>query len=112
VTVVWNPGVNTDGEVTAKRLDIIIKKREKMHIDKCDQYLLTERSRKRKRKMKINRSLCVELERMWYMKCKIIPVVIGAIGKATKGLKEKLEAIQGEHSIDPLQKRAILEHHT
>jgi hypothetical protein len=24
VTVVWNPGVNTDGEVAAKRLDIII----------------------------------------------------------------------------------------
>jgi hypothetical protein len=88
MTVVWNPGLNTDGEVTAKRLDIIIKKREKMHIDKCDQYLLTERSRKRKRKMKINRSSCVELERMWYMKCKITPVVIGAIGKATKGLKK------------------------
>jgi hypothetical protein len=27
--MIWNPGVNTEGEVTAKRLDILINKREK-----------------------------------------------------------------------------------
>ena len=52
------------------------------------QYLQTGRSHKRKRKSKINAGLCTELERMRYMKCKIIPVVTGAIGTATKGLKK------------------------
>jgi hypothetical protein len=33
-----------------------------------------------------------------------IPVVIGALGIVTKGLKKNLEAIQGKHSIDSLQK--------
>jgi hypothetical protein len=38
----------------------------------------------------------------------IIPVVIGATGIVTKGLRKNLEAIPGKHSIDSLQKTAIL----
>jgi len=49
---------------------------------------------------------------MWNMKCMIKPVINGATGVATKGLKKTLEAIQGKYSIDSLQKTAILEHHT
>jgi hypothetical protein len=45
---------------------------------------------------------------MWNMKCMIIPVVIGATGIVTKALKKNLEAIPGRHSIDSLQKTAIL----
>jgi hypothetical protein len=33
------------------------------------------------------KSLCIEIQRMWNMKCMIIPVVIGATGIVTKGLK-------------------------
>jgi hypothetical protein len=42
------------------------------------------------------------------MKCLIIPVVIGATGIVSKCLKKNLEAIPGKHSIDSLQKTAIL----
>jgi hypothetical protein len=42
------------------------------------------------------------------MKCIIIPVVIGATGIVTKGLKKNFEAIPGKHSIDSLQKTAML----
>jgi hypothetical protein len=42
------------------------------------------------------------------MKCMIIPVVIGATGIVTEGLKKNSEAIPGKHSIDSLQKAAIL----
>jgi hypothetical protein len=45
---------------------------------------------------------------MWNMKCMIIPVIIGATGIVTKGLKKNLEAIPGKHSIDSLQTTAIL----
>jgi hypothetical protein len=44
---------------------------------------------------------------MWNMKCMIIPVVIGATGIVTKGLKKNLEVMPGKHSIDSLQKTAI-----
>jgi hypothetical protein len=45
---------------------------------------------------------------MWNMKCMIIPVVIAATRIVTKALKRNLEAIPGKHSIDSLQKTAIL----
>jgi hypothetical protein len=42
------------------------------------------------------------------MKCFIIPVIIGATGVVNKGLKTYLETIPGKHSIDSLQKTAVL----
>jgi hypothetical protein len=38
----------------------------------------------------------------------VVPVVIGATGVVTKGLKKNLEAVPGKHSIDSLQKTATL----
>jgi hypothetical protein len=54
------------------------------------------------------KSLCIEIQRIRNMKCMIIPVIIGATGIVTKGLKKNLEAIPGKHSKDSLQKTAIL----
>jgi hypothetical protein len=45
---------------------------------------------------------------MWNMKCVIVPAVIGATGIVTRGLRKNLEAIPGKHSIDSLQKTAVL----
>jgi hypothetical protein len=42
---------------------------------------------------------------MWNMKCFVIPVIIGATGIVTKGLKQYLETIPGKHSKDSLQKK-------
>jgi hypothetical protein len=54
------------------------------------------------------KSLCIEIQRMWNLKCRIIPVIIGATGIVTRNLKKNLEAAPGKHSIDSLQKTAIL----
>jgi len=40
--------------------------------------------------------------------CTIIPVIIGATGIVTVGLRKNLEAIPGKLSIDSVQKTAIL----
>jgi len=45
---------------------------------------------------------------MWNLKCSIIPVIIGATGIVTRSLRKHLEDIPGKHSIDSLQKTAIL----
>jgi hypothetical protein len=37
-----------------------------------------------------------------------IPVIIGAAGIVTNVLRKNLEAIPGKHSIDSLQKTAVL----
>jgi inosine-uridine nucleoside N-ribohydrolase len=48
------------------------------------------------------------IQRMWNLKCTIIPVIIGATEIVTKSLKKNLEAIPGKHSIDSLQQTVIL----
>jgi hypothetical protein len=45
---------------------------------------------------------------MWSMKCRIIRVVNRPTRTVTKGLKKNVEAIPRKHSIDSLQKTAIL----
>ena len=42
------------------------------------------------------------------MKCKIIPVIIGATGIAKTGLKKVLKTTPGKHSIDTVKKTHIL----
>ena len=50
----------------------------------------------------------IEIQQMWYLKSKIIPGIIRATRIATKGLRKNLEAIPRKHSVDSLQKTAIL----
>jgi hypothetical protein len=59
------------------------------------------------KKLKYN-SLCTEIQRMWNLKCTIIPVTTGATGVVTKSLKKNLEAIPVKHSIDSVPKTAML----
>jgi hypothetical protein len=54
------------------------------------------------------RSLCIEIQRMWNLKCTIIPVITGATGIVTRSCRTNLEAVPGKHSIDALRKTAIL----
>ena len=54
------------------------------------------------------KSLCTEIQRMWNLKCTIVPVIIGATGIVTRSLRKNLEAVPGKHSIDSQQKTAIL----
>jgi hypothetical protein len=54
------------------------------------------------------KNLTTEIQKMWNMKCFVIPVIIGATGIVSKSLQKYLETIPGQHSIDSLQKTAIL----
>ena len=53
------------------------------------------------------KSLCREIQRMWNLKCTIVPVIIGATG-IVRSLKKNFETVAVKHSIDSLQKTAIL----
>jgi hypothetical protein len=66
---------------------------------------VVQKEAEKKLKFKI---LCIELQRMWILICTIIPVIIGATGIVTRSLRKNLEAAPGRHSIDSLQKTAIL----
>jgi hypothetical protein len=56
------------------------------------------------KKLKYN-SLGTEIQRVWNLKCTVIPVITGIV---TKILRKNLEAIPGKHSTDSLQQTAVL----
>jgi hypothetical protein len=55
-----------------------------------------------KKKLKY-KNLSIEIQRMWNMKCFVIPVIIGATGIESKSLQKYLETIPGLNSIDSLK---------
>jgi len=110
VTVLWNQAVHTYREVTANRPDIIIKNKKEKTCALIDVAIPADRNvvQKEAEKKSKYKSLCIEIQRMWNLKCTIVPVIIGSTGIVTRNLKKNLETIPGNHSIDSLQKTAIL----
>ena len=111
VTVLLNQVVHTEREVTANRPDRMIKnKKEKtctlidLVIPAADRNVVQKEAEKKLQ----YKNLCIEIQRMWNLKCTIVPVIIGATGIVTRSLKKNLETVPGKHSIDSLQKTAIL----
>ena len=108
--VLWNQAVHTDREVTANRPDIIIENKKEKTFTLIDVAIAADRNvvqKEAEKKLKY-KSLCIEIQRMWNLKCTIVPVIIGATGIVTRSLKKNLETVPGKHSIDSLQKTAIL----
>ena len=90
VAVLWNEAVHTDREVTANRPDIIIIKEKTctlidMAIPADRNFVQNEAEKKLKYK-----SLCIAIQRMWNLKCTIVPVIIGATGILTRSLRKNL----------------------
>ena len=49
-----------------------------------------------------------ELEKLWNMKVTIIPIVIGAFGRVTKGLLRGLEDLEGGRRVETIQTTTLL----
>jgi hypothetical protein len=54
------------------------------------------------------KDLTVEVQRMWNVKTKVIPVIIGTTGTITKSFRKYLSNVPGKHEVKELQKTAIL----
>ena len=54
------------------------------------------------------KDLTIETQRMWNVKARVIPVVIGATGTISKSFRKYVSNIPGTHGVKELQKTAIL----
>jgi len=89
VTVLWNQAVHTDREVTTNRPDIIIKNKKGKTCTLIDVAIPADRNvvqNEAEKKLKY-KSLCIEIQRKWNLKCTVVPVIIGATGIVTRSLK-------------------------
>jgi len=54
------------------------------------------------------KDLTTEIQRMWNVKTKVIPVIIGATGTVSKSFRKYVSNIPGKHEVKELQKTATL----
>jgi hypothetical protein len=54
------------------------------------------------------KDITIEMQRMWNVKAKVIPVITGATGTISKSFRKYLNNIPGNHDLRELQKTAIL----
>jgi len=54
------------------------------------------------------KDLTIEIQRMWNVKTRVIPVIIGATGTNSKSFRKYVSNILGCHEVKELRKTAIL----
>ena len=54
------------------------------------------------------KDLTIEIQRMWNVETKVIPVIIRATGTISKSFRKYMCNIPGKHEVKELQKTAIL----
>jgi hypothetical protein len=110
VTILWNQQVQTDRTVPNSKLDIIIWDNEKGTCMLIDVAIPGDRNVIKKEAKNIikYKNLITEILRMWNVKTKVTPVIIGATGTISKSFRKYLSSVPGKHDINELQKTAIL----
>jgi hypothetical protein len=54
------------------------------------------------------KDLTKEIQRMWNVKTRVIPVIIGATGTISESFRKYVSTIPGNHEVKELQKITIL----
>ena len=64
--------------------------------------------KKETKKILKSEDLTIEIQRMWNVKARVIPVIIGATGTISKSFRKYVSDIPGNNDIKELQNTAIL----
>jgi hypothetical protein len=110
VIILWNQQVQTDKTIPNNKPDIKIGDNEKRTCMLIDVAISVDRNVIKKEAEKIlkYKDLTIEIQRVWNVKTKVIPVIIGATGTISKSFRKYVSNIAGNHEVKELQKTAIL----
>jgi hypothetical protein len=102
--------VQTDRNIPNNKPDIIIRNNEKRTYMLIDVAISGDRNVIKEEAEKIIKfkDLIIEIQRMWNVKTKVIPVIIGAPGTILKSFRKYVSDIPGNHKVKELEKTAIL----
>jgi hypothetical protein len=110
VTILWNQHVQTDRTIPNKKPDIIIHDNEKgtrMLIDVAISGDINVIKIDAEKILKY-KDLTIEIQCMWNVKTRVIPVIIGATGTISKSFRKYVRNKPGNHEVKELQKTATL----
>ena len=95
--MLWDFSVRTDHEIEAKRPDLL----EQLPNYRCGSARRWKGESKRQRKSR-------EIQKMWGVRTKMIPIVVQALGTIPLRLKENLRTIGVDTSIELIHRSALL----
>ena len=107
----WDFNIQTDHLIPARRPDLIIINKKKKRICKIFNFAVPADLRinlKESEKKDKYLDLARESKKLWNMKVTIVPIVIGALGKITKGLIKGLEDVEVGGRVETIQITVLL----
>jgi hypothetical protein len=109
-TILWNQQVQTNRTIPNSKPDIIIRDNEKGTCMLIDVPIPGDRNVIKKEAEQIlkYKDLTTEIQRMWNVKTKVTPVIIGATGTIPKSFRKYFSSVPEKHDIKELHKTAIL----
>ena len=110
VSILWDMPINTDRTIKANRPDIVVKDLKNKQCLLIDMSIPTDKniSVKFAEKLSKYKDLEIEIERMWAMTTRTVPIIIGALGLVKKNTDKETDKIPGRIRIAELQKIALL----
>jgi hypothetical protein len=110
VTILWNQQVQTDRTIPNNKPDIIIRDNEKGTCKLIDVTVPGDRNVIQKEAEKIlkYKNLRIEIQRMWNVKTRVVPVIVGETETISNSFRKYVSTIPGNHEVKELQKTAIL----
>jgi hypothetical protein len=102
--------VQTDRTIPNNKPDVIIQDNENETCMLIDAAIAGDRNVIKNEAEKIlkYKDLTIEIQRMWNVKARVIPVVTGATGTISISFRKYVRNIPGNHDVKELQKTAVL----
>ena len=109
-TILWDMSVHTDRELSANRPDIIIKNHQTKECTLLDVAIPSDRNTSIKTTEKLSKykDLEIEIQRMWKMSVKTIPIIIGALGIIPRTFSHYAALLPVDLKLSEIQKVALL----
>ena len=110
VKTLWDFNIQTDNEIQARRPDIVIHDKSNKSCYIIDVAIPGDARVPQKEAEKIEKynDLRRELQKLWKVKAKVVPIVVGALGTVSKSLTGYLKEIKVSTKIQVIQKSALL----
>ena len=109
VTILWYFPIRTDRTIQANRPDIVIKHKQNKTCQLIYMSVPSDSniSAKEFEKLSKYKDLEIEIAKMWKMKTKTIPVIVGTLGMIKKGTQKYVNEIPGNLSFAEIQKNNV-----